>query len=147
MKPTPKGWPRFASAVYYREPAKAIDWLCRAFGFELRLKVEGENGVIEHSELTFGDGVVMVADAGKAERDPRRKDVRSPRDLDGGNTQSMMAYVDDAVAHCERARAAGAIIVAEPEVHDYGEDYWADRGYECVDFEGHHWWFTERLKG
>ncbi len=38
-----------------------IDWLCDAFGFELRLKVEGEGGSIEHSEITFGDAVVMVS--------------------------------------------------------------------------------------
>jgi uncharacterized glyoxalase superfamily protein PhnB len=31
-------------------------------------------------------------------------------------------------------------------VHDYGEDYWTDRGYECEDHEGHHWWFYQRLR-
>jgi uncharacterized glyoxalase superfamily protein PhnB len=36
--------------------------------------------------------------------------------------------------------------VAEPAVHDYGEEYWADRGYECVDPWGHHWWFYERIR-
>ena len=58
----------------------------------------------------------------------------------------MMVYVDDAIAHCERARAAGARIIAEPAVHDYGEDYWTDRGYECEDPEGHRWWFYQRLR-
>ena len=31
MKPTPAGWPRFSSAVVYRDAAAAIDWLCDAF--------------------------------------------------------------------------------------------------------------------
>ncbi len=41
MKPTPSGWPRLSSSVFYDDPRAAIDWLCRAFGFEVRLKVEG----------------------------------------------------------------------------------------------------------
>jgi uncharacterized glyoxalase superfamily protein PhnB len=61
MKNTPEGWPRLSSALYYRDAAAAIDWLQRAFGFEVRLRVEGDQGRIEHSELTFGEAVVMVA--------------------------------------------------------------------------------------
>jgi hypothetical protein len=42
MKPTPSGWPRFTSAIVYKDAAAAIDWLCDAFGFEVRIKVEGD---------------------------------------------------------------------------------------------------------
>ena len=66
--------------------------------------------------------------------------------VDGGNTQNMMVYVDDVEAHCSRAREAGATIVTELKTTDYGEDHWADRGYECADIGGHHWWFFERLR-
>jgi uncharacterized glyoxalase superfamily protein PhnB len=55
MKNTPTGWPRISSALYYREAGKMIDWLCDTFGFELCLKVEGDNGRVEHSELSYGD--------------------------------------------------------------------------------------------
>lgn len=141
MKPTPPGWPRISSALYYEDASKAIDWLCRAFGFEVRLKVEGEGGRIEHSELVFGDGLVMVSE-------PKDKfpQMRTPSQVGGGNTQNMMVYVDDVEAHCKRAREAGAVIVSDPETHDYGEDYWTDRGYECRDIGGHHWWFYQRLR-
>jgi uncharacterized glyoxalase superfamily protein PhnB len=140
MKPTPKGWPRISSSIFYDEPKKAIEWLCRAFGFEVRLLVEGDGGRVEHSELTFGDGLIMVGAAAKM---PWR---RSPRALGGGSTQAVMVYVDDIEAHCKRAREAGASILAEPTTHDYGEDYWTDRAYECADPEGHHWWFSQRLR-
>ena len=36
MKNTPKGWPRISPAIIYDDAAGAIDWLCRAFGFEER---------------------------------------------------------------------------------------------------------------
>ncbi len=141
MRASPPGWPRISSALFYDEPAKAIDWLCRAFGFSVRLKVEGEDGCIEHSELLLGEGVVMVADSKR-----RAAYRRSPRALDGANTQCLMAYIDDVEAHYAQARAAGAKVVTELKNTDYGEDYWEDRGYEVEDLEGHHWYFLQRLR-
>lgn len=147
MKPTPPGWPRISASLYYRDAAKAIDWLCEAFGFEIRLKVEGEGGRIEHSELSFGDdGLVMVGSERKGAERRFDSDMLSPLAA-GGNTQGLMLYVDDVDAHCARARAAGARIVAEPEVHDYGDDYWADKSYGCIDPEGHLWWVSQRVRG
>ncbi len=145
MRPTPPGWPRISSALYYDDARAAIDWLVRAFGFEVRLIVEGDQGRIEHSELSFGEGLIMVGEA-RADKREKFPYMRSPSEVGGANTQNMMVYVDDVEAHCERARAAGAVIVREPETHDYGDDYWVDRGYECRDLGGHHWWFYERLR-
>ncbi|HSF17299.1 MAG TPA: VOC family protein [Vicinamibacteria bacterium] len=145
MKDTPKGWPRISSALFYDEAPKAIDWLCQSFGFEVRLKVEGEGGQIEHSELVLGEGLIMVGSTRRTDR-AHRSYCASPRSLDGANTQSLCVYVDDVDAHCERARTAGAEILEEPETRDYGEEYWADRGYHCVDPEGHHWWFVQRVR-
>ena len=148
MKNTPKGWPRISPAIIYDDAAGAIDWLCRAFGFEVRIKVEGDKGRIEHSELVISDGVVMVATSNTdaQPQQPYKKHFKSPQSLGGANTQSLMVYVDDADAHCARAKAAGARIFMELAVHDYGEDHWADRSYGAVDPEGHHWWFTQRIR-
>ena len=118
-----------------------IDWLCKAFGFTIRLKVPGKDGSIEHSELEFGDGLLMVASA-----EVKRAWCKSPKTLQGANTQNLMAYVDDVEAHFRQAKASGAQIVAEPKTVDYGPEYWSDRGYECIDLEGHHWWFVQRLR-
>lgn len=139
MHELPDGWPRISSALFYDDPKAAIDWLCRAFGFEPRLIVETGDGKILHSELVYGDGVVMVGGAGM------RPHYLSPRSV-GGNTQSMMVYVDDVTAHCARAREHGAQISQELSVSDYGDAYWSDRTYGAVDIEGHHWWFSQRLK-
>ncbi len=146
MKPTPKDWPRMSSAVVYQDAAAAIDWLCDAFGFQVRLKVEGDQGQIEHSELTYGDGLIMVAQETPQSPRPWKSTMRSPKSLDGAATQSIMFFVDDAEAHCAHARARGARIVEELATHDYGADYWSDRSYGALDPEGHVWWVTQRLR-
>lgn len=143
MKPPPPGWPRISTSLYYDDASRAIDWLCRVFGFELQLKVTGDDGTVHHSELVFGGGLVMVGESTRTEKFPYR---RSPTQIDGINTQNMMVYVDDVEAHCRHAREAGAVIVSELETQDYGEDYWTDRGYQCKDLGGHHWWFFQRLR-
>jgi uncharacterized glyoxalase superfamily protein PhnB len=147
MKPTPQGWPRLSSALFYDDAAKAMDWLCAAFGFEVRLKVEGGDGRILHSELTFGDALIMVAQAGGRADRPQFPPGASPKGMAGVNTQSLLLFVDSTDAHCERARQHGAVILDEPKLHDYGPEYWADRSYGALDLEGHMWWFTERVRG
>jgi uncharacterized glyoxalase superfamily protein PhnB len=146
VKPTPSDWPRCSSAVFYQDAVAAIKWLCDAFGFEVRIKVEGKDGRIEHSELTYGEGVVMVSQEDPDSKRRWKAAMRSPRSLGGAGTQSIMFYVDDADAHCIHSRSRGARIVEEPATHDYGEQYWADRSYGALDPEGHIWWITQRVR-
>jgi uncharacterized glyoxalase superfamily protein PhnB len=51
-----------------------------------------------------------------------------------------MVRVADANAHCERARAHGARITAEPRDFEYGE-----RQYSAEDPAGHRWTFSQTL--
>ena len=150
-KPPPSGWPQATSCLFYRDPAAAIAWLCEAFGFELRLKVEGEPGQILYSELVYGSALISVnggAKAGDAVEPGREFKARqaSPLDVGGRSTQALCLFVDDADAHCAQARAHGATISSEPATHDYGDDYWSDRSYGAYDPEGHQWWFMHRLR-
>ena len=92
MKPTPSGWPRLSSSVFYDDPRAAIDWLCRAFGFELRVKVEGDDGVIHHSELCFGEALIMVGGVGGKET--WQALYRSPQATGGWITQASALFVD-----------------------------------------------------
>ena len=147
MKPSPDGWPRLSPSVWYKNPVEAIDFLCKAFGFEVRLKVEGDAGQIVHSELVYGGAVVMVGGEGPTHgKEYDDSHHASPRSVGGKNTVGLFLYVDDIEAHCERARAAGATISVEPKTSDYGEEYWSDRSYEAIDIDGHHWWFSQRLR-
>lgn len=146
MKPPPKGWPRVTSTLFYDDAGAAIDWLCRTFGFEVRLKVEGENGRIEHSELTFGgDGLISVGSSGGERRSPPMP-CKSPRALGGANTQCLCVYLDDVDAHHARVKASGARVLEAPQTNDYGEKYWSDRSYRVEDLEGHQWFFVQRMR-
>lgn len=147
MKPTPKGWPRLSASVYYDDPRAAIEWLCKAFGFEKRLVVEGESGSIVHSELTFGEGLVMIGGADAHAEEEGRSLYSSPKHTGGKITGSLCFFVDDCDAHHQNAIAQGATIFRAPVTNDYGEEYWTDRSYGALDLEGHLWWFMQRIKG
>lgn len=146
MNPTPPGWPRLSTALYCDDARAAIAWYERAFGFTVEIIVDAPDGSVAHSEMRYGEALLMVSE-GSAEREARfGVPGRAPRAAGGINTQSVMLYVDDVDAHCAQARAAGARITSEPSDHDYGAEYWTDRSYGCVDPEGHLWWFSQRLR-
>jgi uncharacterized glyoxalase superfamily protein PhnB len=117
----------------YRDANAAIEWLCKAFGFEKHLVVPGENGTVAHAQLSFGNGMIML---GSAREDEFGQWVKPPRETGGIGTQSAYVIVEDADAHHARAKLAGAEIVMEVEDQDYG-----GRLYSCLDPEGHLWSF------
>ncbi len=120
--------PHLISAVCYRDPRAAIAWLQAAFGFEIAMLIEDADGTLVHSEMRFGDSLLMIAGEWS-------DDHRSPRSVGGKNTQALHIQIDsDLDAHCAHARAAGADIIMEPEDQFYG-----DRSYRCRDPEGHIW--------
>ncbi|MBA3810660.1 MAG: VOC family protein [Caulobacteraceae bacterium] len=127
--------PTLASGIAYRDPRAALAWLEKAFGFETSMVVENPDGTIGHSEMRFGDGLIMVG----SEWDARHK---SPASLEGVNTQSIHVQLQGGLdAHCERARAAGAVITREPADQFYG-----DRVYGATDPEGHVWTFGQTVR-
>src|SRR5260370_28392656 len=93
MKPTPPGWPRLSTAIYYDDAAGAIDWLCRAFGFEVRLKVEGDGGRIEHSELVYGEALVMASQSGERPTRPKLPRGASPRSIGGVQNPALLCFL------------------------------------------------------
>jgi uncharacterized glyoxalase superfamily protein PhnB/ketosteroid isomerase-like protein len=112
--------------LIYPDVRQAVDWLREAFGFVERVRI-GED---HRSQLSFGEGAVIVGDTRAERRPPRPGEV----------THSVMVRVDDANAHCERARLHGARIVREPTDFEYGE-----RQYTAEDPAGHQWTFSQTL--
>ena len=113
--------------LIYPDVRAAVDWLSDAFGFCERLQI-GED---HRSQMNVGGGgAVIVADV--------RQDRTPP--LAGQVTHSVLVRVEDARAHCERAREHGATILEEPTDHVYGE-----RQYSAEDRWGHRWTFSQTL--
>jgi uncharacterized glyoxalase superfamily protein PhnB len=104
------------AALRYEDAPAAIEWLCRAFGFERNLVVPDDAGGIAHAQLVFGQSMLML---GGHRDDEFGRLMRVPREA-GGSTQSLYVIVSDVDGHCARARAAGAEIVMEPVDQDYG---------------------------
>jgi uncharacterized glyoxalase superfamily protein PhnB len=112
--------------LIYPDVRAAVGWLETAFGFAERVRI-GED---HRSQLSFGDGAVIVGDVRNERRPPRPGEV----------THSVVVRVDDVHAHHEHARAHGARIVSEPTDFPYGE-----RQYTAEDPAGHQWTFSETL--
>ena len=112
--------------LIYPDVRAAVEWLAEAFGFAERVQI-GED---HRSQMRVGDGAVIIGDV--------RHDRVAPRD--GESTHSVMVRVEDANAHCERARSHGAAILMEPTDFEYGE-----RQYTAADLAGHQWTFSETL--
>ena len=132
MDTSPK--PTFSSALSYRDNRAALAWLEAAFGFEPSMVILDAEETIVHAQMTFGDGLIMVGSEWSA-------NGRSPASVGGACTQTVhVQLTEDVDAHCERARAAGAVIEAEPETQFYG-----DRAYRARDLEGHVWTFSQTV--
>ena len=61
MSPLPKNTKATViPCLRYRDAAAALEWLCRAFGFEKQLVVPNKDGTIAHAQLSFGNGMIML---------------------------------------------------------------------------------------
>lgn len=123
------------SAVCYRDPKAALTFLEAAFGFELAMLIEDDQGALVHSEMRFGNAAIMIGHEWS-------EDHKSPSSLGGKNTQTVHIQIDsDVDAHCARARAAGFEILMEPATQFYG-----DRTYLARDPEGHIWTVAQNVQ-
>lgn len=127
-----------SSAVVYRDPKAMLAWLAEAFDFETTLLIEDADGNLAHSQMAYGDSLVMVGNEWTSEH-------RSPASIGGQMTQTVHIQLADGDGtvdqHCERARKAGAVIIVEPETQFYG-----DRTYRCKDPEGHIWTVSQTVQ-
>lgn len=120
--------PGLVSAVVYRDPKAAIAFLEKAFGFDLSLLIEDDQGNLAHSQMEYAGHRIMIGNEWS-------ENHASPASVGARNTQSVHIYIAaDVDAHCERAKAAGAEILMPPETQFYGA-----RTYRCRDPEGHIW--------
>ena len=103
----------------YADVVEASDWLCKAFGFTVRLRIGSHR-----AQLVYGDGAIVVMERGSRSVAP----------------QSVLVQVEDGDAHHDRAVASGARILNPPADYPYGE-----RQYTAEDIGGHRWPFSQSI--
>lgn len=112
--------------LIYPDVREAVAWLTAAFGFAERVRI-GED---HRSQLSVGDGAVIIGDVRGERRPPRAGEV----------THSVLVRVAHVDTHLARAETNGARIVMPPTNFEYGE-----RQYTAEDLAGHQWTFSETL--
>jgi uncharacterized glyoxalase superfamily protein PhnB len=102
----------------YPDVDAAVDWLCKVFGFTLRLRIGNHR-----AQLNVGDGAVAVAE-GSA----------------GAGLDSVMVRVEDVDAHHARSLEHSARVLGPPTEYPYGE-----RQYTVEDLAGRRWTFSQSI--
>jgi len=124
-------------SIRYADAPAAIEFLCSGFGFVRHAVYEDEadKSIILHAQLVLDGGMIMLGSA----RPSPSQDLygwKFPSEA-GGVTMSLYVYVADPDAHCARAQAAGADIIAPPK----DNEGYPGRGYSARDTEGNVWSF------
>jgi uncharacterized glyoxalase superfamily protein PhnB len=114
-------------ALRYHDAHAAIDFLERALGARRGMVHEGAGGSVEHAEVWFGDGVVMLGSVPAPGSDRM--------EWTPGVAATYVVIEDPDERHA-RAVEAGAEIVRELGDTDYGS-----RDFAVKDPEGNIWSF------
>lgn len=110
----------------YPDVAKAVEWLCDAFGFTVRVRIANHR-----AQLNVGDGTVVVIEQPPGPGGPEQK---------LGGRSYVLVRVEDVHSHHSHARQRGAQILRPPNDYPYGE-----RQYTAQDFAGHVWTFSQSI--
>lgn len=118
--------------MLYADCPGAIEWE-KVFGFKTTMLATGNDSNAMYAGMKFENGYITIG--GEWEN------VKAPSSIGGADTQNIHVHLEGVDEHCERARAAGAMIVQEPEDQFHGE-----RTYRAIDPQGHMWIFGQTLR-
>jgi uncharacterized glyoxalase superfamily protein PhnB len=120
----------------YKDAPAAIEWLCKAFGFQKKMVVPAGENKIAHAQLTIGDSMIMINSTGMETE--FSKLIKTPSEVSGVVTQTtyVILSAEEIDAHYENAKSNGAKIIQQLAEQDYG-----GKNFSCYDIEGHLWSF------
>jgi uncharacterized glyoxalase superfamily protein PhnB len=95
----------------YRDAQAAIDWLCKAFGFVQQAVHEDEHGRLEHAQLTWGNGMIMLSEV---RVNDFGRHIAQPDEIGGRETQCACVIVDH---YAEKAYGGAGCSCRDPERH------------------------------
>jgi uncharacterized glyoxalase superfamily protein PhnB len=125
--------------LVYEDVGKALDWLCKTFGFVERFRY-GPGDSPAGAQLAVGEGSVFLTTP-RVGQSPKWADqavFRAPRP--GEVTHSICVPVEDVDKLYQRVRQCDAHIFSAPESHPFGE-----RQFTVEDLGGHRWTFSQSL--
>ncbi|MFI8325688.1 VOC family protein [Streptomyces sp. NPDC085529] len=126
--------PDICPTLRYRDAKAAITLLTEAFGFTATAVYEGEDGLVAHAELSYGNGTVMLGSSGT--------DSVFDKAMGAGGPVGVYVRVRDVDEHHARAVEHGVEIVMPPTDQEYGS-----RDYIAKDAEGNVWGFGTYTPG
>lgn len=109
--------------LVYPDVGQAIDWLCRAYGFTMRLRIGNHR-----AQLNIGSGAIVVTQRADVVPDSTEQPF------------GVMVRVEDVDHHYRNAIRHGADILQEPADYPYGE-----RQYVTRDPGGYRWTFSHTI--
>lgn len=121
-KPIPDGFHTVTPYLVVQGVDKLIDFLKRAFGAKERFRHQRPDGTTGHAEVTIGDSIVMMGEAG----DPSK-----------AMPAMIYLYVNRVDETYRQAIQAGAKSLMEPADMFYG-----DRSGAVIDPFGIQWWMA-----
>ena len=133
---------RIIPMLAYQNGARAMDWLCRVFGFTEKTRWPDDGGRLSHGEIAMGNHIIMLAEPSPDYQSPKHhrtvcaaaaKWSEVPYIING-----VLVYVDDLESHFKQAVADGATILSAIETGGPGTRYRAE------DLEGQRWMFMQK---
>jgi PhnB protein len=125
----------------YEDGSAALDWLAKAFGFEIIERWLDEQGSLVHGELAMGDKRVLVSNGPTGYQSPNTLAKlyppaavwqQSPYVING-----VLVEVHDIARSFENAKTHGAKILTAIE------EGFPGRRFRAADLEGNRWMFLE----
>jgi uncharacterized glyoxalase superfamily protein PhnB len=126
------GPPSIVPYLSYRDADAALRFLEDAFGFEVVVRWDDDQGAVQHAEVVWAGSTVMLGTGEHPAADV----------IDRSTGHGVYLVVDDVDDHYERSVASGAMVVFPPE-----DTAWGTRRYRVLDPEGYEWSFGSYRPG
>lgn len=132
--PRAAGAPWVMSYLYCREPAAALAFYQKAFGFAPGIRTLDAQGRLSYAEMKYQDAVIMLGAESPGEG------RYAPVTLKSAPSSQFYIYVADVDGFVKTAAAAGAEVIEPPL-----DRAWSERTALLRDPEGYLWMFATRL--
>jgi uncharacterized glyoxalase superfamily protein PhnB len=119
-------------SVLFRDANAGIEWLKSILGFTEHAVYRNSEGIVEHAELLFGNGMLMLGTAGRNGETAGL--MALPNEIGGKNTCGAYFIVPDCTPIWQRVQAAGVEVVLPLRTMDYG-----GQAFTVRDMDGHLW--------